>query len=74
MFELFAKVYESLASWPALQFAAIVLGGYFGIKMIMRGEQDKKPTNQESTIKNIESTPSWFVTEQSLENSTEYSA
>lgn len=60
MFELFAEVYKSLASWPALQFAAIVLGGYFGIRMIMRGERDKKPTN-------VESTPRWFVTEQNLE-------
>ena len=60
MFDLFAEVYKSLASWPALQFAAIVLGGYFGIKMIMRGEKDKKPTN-------VESTPRWFVTEQNLE-------
>lgn len=60
MFDLFAEVYKSLASWPALQFAAIVLGGYFGIRMIIRGEKDKKPTI-------VEETPRWYFNEQNLE-------
>lgn len=62
MFELIAEVYKSLASWPALQFAAIVLGGYFGIRMIMRGERDKKPPNG-----NGDNTPRWFANERTLD-------
>ena len=59
MFVLIDEIYRSLATWPAIQFAAVVLGGYFGIKMIMRGERDKKPEN--------DTTPHWFVTEQNLD-------
>jgi hypothetical protein len=63
MFELIIEVYKSLASWPALQFAGIVLGGYVGIKLILRGEKDKKP----STPGNGDATPRWFANEQQLE-------
>lgn len=65
MFELFAEVYKSLASWPAAQYAAIVLGGYFGIKMILRGEKDK------ITIPNADP-PRWFTNEQALDVSREH--
>ena len=62
MFDLITEVYKSLASWPALQIAAAIIGGYFGIKFIMRGEKDKKPANG-----NGDATPRWFATEQNLE-------
>ena len=64
MFDLITEVYKSLASWPGLQFAFAIIGGYFGIKLIMRGEREKKPV---PVPVNGETTPRWFVTEQNLE-------
>lgn len=59
MFDPLAEGFKALGPWPIVQLAAAALLVYAGIKLILRGERDKKPGG--------DTTPRWFASEQQLE-------
>lgn len=57
MFDPLAEGFKALGPWPIVQFAAALVLVYAGIKLIMRGEKDKKPANGN----NGNGQPSWTL-------------